>query len=71
VRLRPEGTSAAAYCESLLARTRLLLIPSTLFGYGDDRVRVTFGHDAMLRRFELWEADLAERGLSDARAASG
>ena len=59
-----DGGSAAGYCDDLLERTGLMLLPSTLFGFGDERVRVTFGHDAKLERLALWEADLQRFGTS-------
>ena len=58
------GGSAAAYCDDLLARTGLMLLPSTLFGFGDERVRVTFGHDVTLERLALWEVNLERFGTS-------
>ncbi len=57
------GVSAAAYCDALRARARLMLLPATCFEFGDERVRVTFGHDAMLERMVRWEADLQAHGV--------
>ena len=70
--LRPASCAATPCRHTGLAARALapdagpckLLLPSALFGHAaDERVRVTFGHEAMLGRLALWEADLARHGL--------
>ena len=62
--LRLKSGSAEAYCEALRARAALMLVPSPCFEFGDERVRVCFGHDASLDRLRRWEDDLAAHGLA-------
>ena len=58
------GTQDQLHARCAYTRPCKLLLPSALFGHAaDERVRVTFGHEAMLGRLALWEADLARHGL--------
>ena len=66
----PRGGSEA-YCDALRARSRLMLMPGTLFdldgGKESDsgqRVRVTYGRKDTPRLLERWSADLAAHGVA-------
>jgi aspartate/methionine/tyrosine aminotransferase len=39
------GLGAQAFCERLIAEEGILLVPSTMFGYGDRHVRIGFGRE--------------------------
>ncbi|MBI9082326.1 MAG: aminotransferase class I/II-fold pyridoxal phosphate-dependent enzyme [Desulfobacterales bacterium] len=54
--VRPKGGSicfprlkidqgAEAFCDTLVEKTGIMLVPSTLFGYGDTHVRIGFGRE--------------------------
>ena len=59
------GAKAADYCDALLKRTGLMLLPSTLFeGAGDDRVRLTYARDGQVEKLARWRADLVANGVS-------
>lgn len=45
--------SAAAFCSKLLAATGIMLVPSTLFEFGDQHVRIGFGRDDLAAGLEL------------------
>ena len=64
-RLRLEGArvSAEAYATALRKRARLMLVPSTLFSFGDERLRVTYGRAHTAALLERWRADLAQHGI--------
>lgn len=67
VRLRRGSTgcvSASAYCDALRQRANLMLLPSSLFACGDDRVRLTFGHERVPRLLGRWANDLSTHGLA-------
>ena len=55
--------SAAAYCEALRRRAGIMLLPSSLFGPDDDRVRLTFGREETPGLLKRWSADLAAHAL--------
>jgi aspartate/methionine/tyrosine aminotransferase len=49
------GLSSPGFCEGLLERTGLLLLPSTLFDYGTSHFRVGFGREDMPEALTLFE----------------
>ena len=61
-RLRGTGASAEAYADALRARAGLMLVPSSHFFFGDERLRVCFGRAATAARLARWGDDLAEHG---------
>ena len=52
---RQQCVSASEYCQNLETGANLMLIPSTLFGYGDGNVRVSFGRKNAATLFAAWD----------------
>lgn len=55
---------AAAMCERLVAETGVMLLPSSVFGWGDEHVRFGLGragYAAGLAAFEAWLASQTPR----------
>ena len=50
-----------AFCAALLERTGILLLPSTVFGYGDRHVRLGLGRDDLRQALELFDEYLGDR----------
>ena len=65
-RLRAPGVSAEAYAEVLRKRAGLMLMPSSHFHFGDERLRVCFGRDAEItaERLARWDDDVRCHGIS-------
>lgn len=38
---------AEAFCDTLVEKTGIMLVPSTLFGYGDTHIRIGFGRESL------------------------
>jgi len=53
------GASAAQFCERVRQDTGILLLPSTVYDYGDSHVRLGFGHANLPEALGLLDAYLA------------
>ena len=49
------GGGTEALCEKLLEEHSIMLVPSMMFGDGDDRLRITYGRDGMPELLERLE----------------
>jgi aspartate/methionine/tyrosine aminotransferase len=47
--------SALDYCENLVQKTGIMMVPSEMFGYGDKHVRIGFGRENFGEALTMWE----------------
>jgi aspartate/methionine/tyrosine aminotransferase len=47
--------SALDYCESLVQKTGIMMVPSEMFEYGDKHVRIGFGRENFNEALLVWE----------------
>jgi len=47
--------SALDYCESLVQKTGIMMVPSEMFEYGDSHVRIGFGRENFNEALLVWE----------------
>jgi aspartate/methionine/tyrosine aminotransferase len=53
--------SALIYCESLVQKTGIMMVPSEMFGYGDKHVRIGFGRENFGEALREWENFVAAK----------
>jgi aspartate/methionine/tyrosine aminotransferase len=57
------GRGAALMCRRAVQEAGVMVLPSTVYGYGDAHIRVGFGRDNFGRALEKFEAWMDNRGL--------
>jgi aspartate/methionine/tyrosine aminotransferase len=50
--------STLDYCEDLVQQTGIMMVPSEMFEYGDEHVRVGFGRENFNEALLVWEANI-------------
>jgi aspartate/methionine/tyrosine aminotransferase len=61
---------ATDFCETLVRRTGVMLVPSSIFHYGDNHVRIGFGRENLPEVINILEAYLDQHYRQDAESVS-
>jgi aspartate/methionine/tyrosine aminotransferase len=59
---RLSGGSALAFCRQVIRDTNIMLLPSTVYGYGDSHIRIGFGRENMEEALDRLEEYLLALG---------
>jgi aspartate/methionine/tyrosine aminotransferase len=55
------GESASGFCKKVVDETGVLLMPSTVYEFGDSHFRIGFGREDMEECLEIFESYLEDR----------